>query len=219
MKHRFLTAVTLSMVPAVCIAEGESRELGAHEHGSGTLLIAIEGNRVAMELEAPGADIVGFEYAASTEEDRATVQTAIADLAGPLELFALPAAAGCTVTAANVALIDEEDHHDHDGHGHDDHAEAEGKHDEHGHDEHADAEGGHDEHDHEAAEAEAEHTEFHVEYMFDCASPEAIETIEFAYFERFPNALELDVQLISDAGARSFEVERDDPVLDMRGMF
>ena len=191
----------------------ETRELDAHEHGSGTLNIAIEGTTVAMEFEAPGADIVGFEYAATSETDRATIDQAISDLARPLELFSISTAAGCTVTAANVALIEEdEEHGDHDDHDHD-----AAEHDEHGHDEH-----GHDDHDHAEAhddEHEAEHTEFHAEYTLDCADPSGITQIDFAYFERFPNALELEVQVVSDAGAQSFEVERDEAVLDMRGMF
>jgi hypothetical protein len=43
--------------------------------------------------------------------------------------------------------------------------------------------------------------------------------ITFAYFDAFPNALEVEVQVISDTGATSFEVERDAPTLDLRGMF
>ena len=70
-----------------------------------------------------------------------------------------------------------------------------------------------------ADEAGAQHTEFRAEYSLDCAKPDAIDLIEFVYFERFPNALELDVQVVTDAGAQGFEVERDDPVLDMRELF
>src|SRR5262249_38687966 len=47
-------------------AQSAHRELGPHEHGRGTLNIAIEGNRVSMELEVPGMDIAGFEHAAKT---------------------------------------------------------------------------------------------------------------------------------------------------------
>jgi len=220
-------AFTLAM-PLVAAAAEEQRSLAAHVHGTGAMNIAIEGQRVAMELGAPGADIVGFEYKAVSAEDRAAVETAIADLAQPLKLFRLPAAAGCTVTAADVALASEEDEvHDHDAHdeeAHDDHA-----HDDHAHDEEAHGEKDHEEHAHDAHGHEqddhahdttesGEHTEFKATYLLDCATPEAIETITFAYFERFPNALKLDLQIVSDAGARSVTVERDAPLLDMRGM-
>jgi hypothetical protein len=52
--------------------------------------------------------------------------------------------------------------------------------------------------------------------VLSCAHPEALTDITFGYFEAFPNALEVDVQLITDSGATSFEVERDAPVLDLR---
>jgi len=41
----------------------------------------------------------------------------------------------------------------------------------------------------------------------------------FAYFDTFPNALELEVQIVSDTGAKAFEVERDEPKLDLQGLF
>ena len=95
----------------------ERRELGAHEHGHSTLNIAIEGERVLMELEAPGMDIVGFEHAATSDEDRAAVERARETLSDPLELFAMPADARCTVETAEVALAGDE----HDEHGDDRH--------------------------------------------------------------------------------------------------
>jgi hypothetical protein len=42
--------------------------------------------------------------------------------------------------------------------------------------------------------------------------------ISFAYFAAFPNALEVEVQVISDAGATAFEVERDTPTLDLSNL-
>ena len=86
------------------LAADEHRELGAHEHGRGTLNIAVEGNKVTMELEVPGVDIVGFEHAAKTSRDKAAVEKAKAQLAAPLTLFALPAAAACRVMEAKIEV-------------------------------------------------------------------------------------------------------------------
>ena len=94
------------------IAAEEHRELGAHEHGRGTLNIAIEGNKVTMELEVPGVDIVGFEHAAKTARDQATVEKAKMQLMGPLTLFKLPVAANCRVIEATVEVEVGEDVHD-----------------------------------------------------------------------------------------------------------
>lgn len=220
MKHPL--PVIFALIAAPALAE-ETRQLDAHEHGVGELNIAIDGSTVVMELHAPGADIVGFEYEAESAEDRAATDAAIATLSRPLDLFVLPAAAECSVTEASVELETEHDD-DHDEHGHDEHAEgekhAEGEdHDEHDHDdEHAEGEA-HDDHDHDEDHAdEAGHTEFHAEYALTCGNPSALTDITFAYFETFENALEVEVQLVSSSGAQAFEVERDAPTLDLRGM-
>lgn len=191
------TLMIALMVPSTLFAQ-ETRDLDAHEHGHSALNIAAEGMQVAMELEAPGADIVGFEYEATTAEDRAKLDAAIAELSKPLSLFVLPAAAGCTVVESSAGLIDE----NHDEH-HEEHAE--GEHKEHAEDEHAEEEG-------------AEHTEFHADYLLTCTDPSAIDRIEFTFFETFPNAQEVAVQMISDKGSQGFEVERDAPVLDLSGL-
>ena len=203
-----------ALISGPALAE-DARQLDAHEHGVGQLNIAFDGEFVAMELHAPGSDIVGFEYAAESAEDRASVDTAVATLARPLELFALPAAAGCSVVEASAALESEDAHDDHDDHG-DEHA-----HDDHGDEDHAE-EHAHDDHgdeDHAEHAEEASHTEFHAEYLLTCADPAAISEVTFAYFDSFPNALEVEVQIISATGATAFEVERDAPTLDLRGMF
>jgi hypothetical protein len=197
-----LTAVVVT--PA--FAE-EARQLNAHEHGVGQLDIAFDGDQIAMELHAPGADIVGFEYGAESAEDRAAVDAAVAALAKPLDLFVLTEAAGCSIVNASAGLESEEEHDAHDDDHDDDHAADEGSHDDHadeGHENEAD---------------EADHTEFHAEYLLTCADPSAVTDITFAYFDAFPNALEVEVQVISDTGATSFEVERDAPTLDLRGLF
>lgn len=210
MKRTALLLLAVNAAPA--LAE-DTRQLDAHEHGVGALNIAIDGTTIAMEFHAPGADIVGFEYAAESEADRAAVDAAVATLARPLDLFVLPAAAACSVTQASAELEseqahDDHDHHDHDAHkDHDDHAEHSGHED---HAEHSD----HAEH----AE-EAGHSEFHAEYTLTCADPTALTEISFAYFDTFENARELEVQVIAGSGAQAFEVERDAPKLDLRSLF
>jgi len=214
---KFLPILALSAVATSPVFAQETRQLDSHEHGVGQLDIAFEGLQIAMELHAPGADIVGFEHAAESAEDRAAVDSAVAILARPLDLFVLPDAAGCSVVQASAGLESEESHddeHEDEEHGHDD------EHDDEEHDEHDDED--HDEHgdeDHDEHADEAGHTEFHAEYLLTCADPTAITDITFAYFNEFPNALEVEVQVISDAGATSFEVERDAPSLDLRDMF
>ena len=197
---RRLLAAALFLTAAVPVAASEGGRLDPHEHGVGALRIASEGGRISMAFEAPGADIVGFEHAAESAEDRAAVDAAIAALAKPTELFVVPASAGCSVVEARAALVGEEAHDDH-------HDESTAHDDDEAH------ESDHAEH----AEGEADHTEFEAEYLLACADPSALDRIDFSYFERFPNAREVEVQLVSAAGARAFEVSRDAPVLDLAG--
>lgn len=85
-------------------AFAQRRELGVHQHGRGTLNIAIEGGRVTMELEAPAADIVGFEDAARTKKQKLAVEKAKGQLAAPLSVFVLPAGAGCKAGEAKIEI-------------------------------------------------------------------------------------------------------------------
>jgi hypothetical protein len=82
----------------------EHRQLGAHQHGHGRLNVAIEDNRVSMELEAPGADIAGFEHAPATEAEKAALDKAKAKLSDGMSLFLLPSAAGCRLTGSTISM-------------------------------------------------------------------------------------------------------------------
>ena len=94
-------AAVLLITPAIA-DQTPHRQLGPHVHGQGTLDIAIEGKKIEMELVVPGMDIVGFEHVPSTDEQKAKVEKAKAQLADALSIFKLPAAAGCKTGAANV---------------------------------------------------------------------------------------------------------------------
>ena len=189
MKQTYSLIALIAAFPA--FAE-DTRELDAHEHGVGTLNIAFEGTTVAMAFEAPGADIVGFEYAAESDADLAAIDAAVVTLSAPLDLFVMSDAANCSLVEAQAALEGEDGHDDHANKGHDDHGDKD-------HDDHA---------------GEAGHTEFHAEYTLTCDNPDALTKITFAYFEAFPNAQEVEVQMIATSTAQAFEVTRDAPVLD-----
>lgn len=191
--------------------EKKKRQLDAHEHGHSTLNVGIEGKTVNLELEAPGADIVGFEYVAETAADKAKVATAKKALADPLNLFRPTAAAGCTLTNTDIDLVvegnEKHEEHAHDDHDDDDHKKK-AKHDDHDHDDHDD----------EAKHDEAEkggHNEFHAKYTLTCSNPGALKDFSFTFFEAFKGAEELEVNVVSEKGQRRFEVERDEPKINL----
>jgi len=177
------------------------RQLGAHEHGVGQLDIAVEGSQIALVFDAPGADIVGFEYEATTEADEVSVEKALAALERPLEVFVFSSTAKCSVLQSRAELMGG-DKGGHVGHDHSRHVDKKRG--------HKPKESGRDN------GAVAGHTEFNAEYLLECADIPALEQIDFYYFDLFPNALSLDVNLISDKGATAHKIGRDSPVLDLR---
>jgi len=178
----FLAAGMFIVASAAHPAE-ESRELGPHVHGRGTLAIAIETNDVQMEFSAPGMDIVGFEHEADTARQKKAVQAALADLREPLKLFALPDHAECTVTSADVTLMggDREDHG----------AAVE-----------ADEAVETDQH-------ESGHAEFRATYALTCGDASQITSMDSPYFDRFRDAEGLDVTIVDANGETAFEVSRE----------
>jgi len=207
----FAALAVFSLAPDAARSEEEHRELGPHVHGHGTLNIAVEDKRVSMELEVPGMDIVGFEHAATSDDQKAVLEKAKAELAKPLALFKLPASAGCSVHEANVAIEAEHSRgHEHGG-GQDEPANAED--DDHDNDEHADEEHGDDDHDEHAG-----HNEFHVTYALDCTEPTNLTSITFDYFKSFAGARDLTVNIVTAKAQSKYEVSRDKPDLDLAGI-
>jgi hypothetical protein len=178
-----LFAAGIFAVVSAAYAEEDHRELGSHVHGRATLAIAVEANNVQMEFAAPGMDIVGFEHEAETARQKRAVETALADLREPLELFVFPETAGCTLTSAKVNVIAEDDkHHD---------AEAET-------DDTAETE-----------ELEDRHAEFRATYALACADAAQLTSIYFPFFSRFADAHALAVTIIDADGQSSSDVTSD----------
>lgn len=110
--HTTVMRLVAALLAALCLLFGAAtpataieREVGAHQHGHGNVNMAIEGPTVSIELEAPGADIVGFEHAALSAADKDALVAARLLLESPLQLFVLPSDARCSVDSATVALI------------------------------------------------------------------------------------------------------------------
>jgi len=183
---------------ALFIASSTAAAQSIHVHGEGRLNIAIDGNRIFMELEAPGADIVGFEHEAHSIGEKAAVNQALAQLGDPMLLMRFEADADCEVRRASAEIEGESDEHEDEEHA--------------GHDEHeGEEQAEHDEHDGEEA-----HGAFVAEYEFECADIGALGFIEFTFFSHFSNAQSLGIVLIDGGGQRSAEVDRTNPVLRLK---
>lgn len=77
------------------------REHGAHEHGAAILTIAWSGSELAVDLETPAYNVVGFEYAPTSEEDKTLLNESVAALEAG-DLLQLSPEANCTFTSAAV---------------------------------------------------------------------------------------------------------------------
>ena len=206
MRKSIYYSLILSAMISVAAAE-ETRQVDKHEHGVGELNIAIEGSSINLEFMIPGADIVGFEYKAKSDEDISLVNTALTKFDDFSNIFTIPNAANCNLVEAEIAINQGDDHEEHEEHDeHDEHEE----HDE--HDEHDE----HEEHEHEE-HGEETHNEFVAHYSFTCGNVKEIDRINFTYFTTFPNSGELEIQFVSEMGSTSFEVEGDEPFINLKG--
>lgn len=165
----------------------ETRQVDKHEHGVGELNIAIQSNTMVLEFMIPGADVVGFEHEAKSEQDKATVSAALTKFDDYNNIFIIPTNSKCILISSKININQEDEHDDHDGH--DDH----------------------DEHQEEA------HNEFYAKYTFECGDIKSLDLLEFPYFETFSNSGELEVQFVSEIGSTSFEVEADSPIINIEG--
>ncbi|CAH6856506.1 DUF2796 domain-containing protein [Vibrio alginolyticus] len=150
MKPSILAVVIGMTVSTNVLANEEFRSHGAHVHGQVEVNIAQDGQELLVEVTAPGADVVGFEHAPETAEQKKVFEQAIAQLNKPDELFSFNNA-NCTLKFKSVSNTLESDHNEHEGHDHEGHDHAKHDHDDHeGHDH---AEHDHDDHkDHDHAE-------------------------------------------------------------------
>lgn len=186
-----LTAlIAAGLVLAGPAAAQTEREHGAHEHGVATLNLVVEGNELEIELELPGVDVVGFEHEAETAEDKAAIENGLKTLRMADTLFTLPAAAKCSLESAEAeAEHMEEEHGDH-------------KSGSHGH--------GHSD------EEKEEHAGFEAHYHFDCAAPDALDSVTVTLFDVFPSLESIHARTVTPGGQGAATLTSDARRLTLR---
>ena len=170
----------------------------AHEHGVGSLSIAVEGNEVEIELIVPGSDVVGFEHLPSSESERQAVIMGAKTLRDDSGIVILSPKAGCRIEDVEISsglMKNQKDDH-----------KAEHK-DEHKH-EHK-----HEHKDEHKDEHKEVHAEFIAHYHFHCDHPEKLTGAKVGFFKVFPTARELKVKWITPAGQGAAELTGDSPSL------
>ena len=88
----------------------KKKSLKAHEHGVGILNISQDNSVLLFEFEAPGYDIVGFEYKANKDEDIKKVENALNVLSDYKNII-LPSASGDCIKDKSESKIVYEGNH------------------------------------------------------------------------------------------------------------
>ncbi|MCC5826445.1 DUF2796 domain-containing protein [Alkalimonas sp.] len=82
--------------------DDEFTQLGAHVHGEALLTFVLEGNEAILALQTAAYNIVGFEHAPSTDEQKREVQAALSMLSKG-SWFELNRDTGCQVEQADAS--------------------------------------------------------------------------------------------------------------------
>lgn len=172
----------IGMAASVLLAASAAQAAPAHEHGVAQLMVAVEGDTVAVELESPLDNLVGFEHAPRTPEQRRAIEAMKDSFRTPATLFVPTPAAGCSAAPAELELP--EDLHA-DGH-------ADGHDEDHGH-----------EHDHAGG-----HADLHATISFRCKSPAALKEFTVRLFDVFPRLQRIRAQLAVPGRQSAAELDR-----------
>jgi len=166
-----LVLAAMTMMPAAVFAHGGTH--AAHVHGLARLAVVVDGPLLSLALESPLYNLVGFEHAPRSPEQREAVARMMAALNAPADLFDPTAAAACSpvriiIESPWLADSDDQDHdHHHHHHGHD-----------HGH----------------------EHADLYAEYDFHCDSPAELRGLQLELFARFPGIEHIHAELAVPGG-------------------
>lgn len=176
-----------------------AQSLDSHVHGASELNIARSGNELQVEFISPAFNLLGFERAPETEQERARFDAVSAQLESGTWLFG-SALQACQMEVVSLELPAFSSHdHDHESEHH------EHEHNDADHEEHA-------EHHHEEA---GTHADFHVEYRFSCPEPPPAD-LEILAFDQFPGIAEITVQWITDQGQGLAELTAGNTLLQLR---
>ena len=171
---------------AALLAASPATAHGPHEHGAARLDVTVDGSTVSIDLESPLANALPFEHTPSTPAQREAVQNMAAALHRADKIFIHPATAQCRlkkVTLKSEALP----------------AELLGAStaQQPAKQEHAD---------HDTHAAEPAHADLDASFVFECAKPEKLNSIDVALFSAWPALHELRVQVVSPTGQHAVEL-------------
>ena len=92
-----LSVASLTVTSATASAD-ELHDHGKHVHGEVTVNIAVDGRTLALEIDAPAAQALGFEKSPQDDRERAAVKAVDDWFRSGRNMLGVPPAAGCRLT-------------------------------------------------------------------------------------------------------------------------
>jgi G3E family GTPase len=177
------------MLVFLCVSSAAAQ---VHQHRSGQAFVVQQQQQWQVELILPAADVLGFEYAPSTDQEKQKVSEFEALANKAEQLVTLP---NCQLTDTDVKIALGETVTDHKAHHHKSHQ----------HDHHKD----HDHSHHDNSEQEM-HSDIELSYRFSCQQKP--DSIAFPLFEQFSSLENLKVQWITEKGQGALSLTSSQPL-------
>lgn len=160
------------LFPALLLVSGLSRagSQAAHTHGLATLSIALEDGLIEIRFESPAVNLVGFEHAVRSANEKKAVAHVDTILNESASLFIFRGGhcqpTETAVDASGVAVREHEEAKEHDHHSHSKGHEGSG------------------------------HSEISATYRFSCKNPEQLNSVTVDLMNQFPSIEKIDVMWI-----------------------
>jgi hypothetical protein len=168
-----LAALALVTAPIVTRAQGHGH---AHVHGVASLQIAVDGQTLTLSLRTPLENLVGFEHAPRTEQQKKALRDAEESLKSPASHFAPTAVARCEASSSKLESPFA-----------------------------SKSEPGGKEMRGKSQTGEA-HAELVAQYVFRCEHPDRLQGVEVKLFDRFRNLRRVDVEFVGPRGQKAYRL-------------
>ena len=179
--------------------------LGAHEHGVVRMGLAVDDQRMSLDIEVPAATVFGFEHNPETEEEIRVVSEAMETLRTRVgEVIVVSSELACELEDVEVVSapeVDEEHSHSEDEDAHSDDEEHSHSEDE----EHAHS----DDEEHSHSEGEDAHSEVRVSVSWFCAQSVEGTDATLSLSSLWPDAKLVDLTVITSMGQAAGRVAAD----------
>jgi hypothetical protein len=217
--EKAMLAASMAIAFAVPVLAQSS---GAHVHGQAGLEIAVDGETVQLNLYSPLDNLLGFEHAPRTEEERRAVRAMAAKLHQAGSLFVFTPSAGCRLESTNLnsaalspellAAVSSSDKSKRPAassrsgetstplsspsspapHAHADHKA------------------------HEAQHSHGAHAELEAVWVFHCSAPQALQALDVGLFRAFSGLRRLDAAVAAPGKQSSARLSPQSPSLKWR---